>query len=387
MYLDSLSPRRRKQLLQLASGGCSLEPPLVSLCLLLPPGAPSPSNEAPHRPIPAGRPAPHPAVPPAATATAVDAARLRARAASLADENAGLRRSLQALTVHAKRSDAEAAALRRTAHAVEQRAAERHAAAVAALEEGQRLQQRALLDLAHTAQVQCPRILRVAGSAGYDTPLPVCSSSLRLSTLICLQGLAAENAELHSSLAASQEEAQDSSRSRASLQDRLRQLQSVCLELGAQTDSSGAPASAPAGGMGGQQAELLDRLSCTLRALGPAHASVALALRGGAAAQTCLPPPVAPGKVEAAAKGLPTDLRLALRQLEALRRERDSLAARLKAAGAAGDRLQAERRDLQQALTKERHGAAAATSELQRQLKAARDRTDSMVSGARCGLV
>ncbi len=34
----------------------------------------------------------------------------------------------------------------------------------------------------------------------------------------------------------------------------------------------------------------------------------------------------------AAAKGLPTDLRLALRQLEALRRERDGLTAKLKAA-------------------------------------------------------
>ena len=38
--------------------------------------------------------------------------------------------------------------------------------------------------------------------------------------------------------------------------------------------------------------------------------------------------------MEAAAKGLPTDLRLALRQLEALRRERDGLAARLKATDA-----------------------------------------------------
>lgn len=34
-------------------------------------------------------------------------------------------------------------------------------------------------------------------------------------------------------------------------------------------------------------------------------------------------------QVKAAARGLPTDLRLALRELEALRRERDALAARL----------------------------------------------------------
>lgn len=33
-----------------------------------------------------------------------------------------------------------------------------------------------------------------------------------------------------------------------------------------------------------------------------------------------LPPPLAPGKVEAAAKGLPTDLRLALRQMVRLGR-------------------------------------------------------------------
>lgn len=39
-------------------------------------------------------------------------------------------------------------------------------------------------------------------------------------------------------------------------------------------------------------------------------------------------------QVQAAAKGLPTDLRLALRELEGLRRERDGLAARLKAAEA-----------------------------------------------------
>lgn len=45
--------------------------------------------------------------------------------------------------------------------------------------------------------------------------------------------------------------------------------------------------------------------------------------------------PVVPyPQVQAAAKGLPTDLRLALRELEGLRRERDGLAAKLKAAQA-----------------------------------------------------
>ena len=43
------------------------------------------------------------------------------------------------------------------------------------------------------------------------------------------------------------------------------------------------------------------------------------------------------------------------------------------------DRLQAERRDLQQGLARERHAAGATTAELQRQLKAARDRVASMV--------
>ena len=37
-------------------------------------------------------------------------------------------------------------------------------------------------------------------------------------------------------------------------------------------------------------------------------------------------------QVKAAARGLPTDLRLALRELEALRREREALAAQLRGA-------------------------------------------------------
>lgn len=41
--------------------------------------------------------------------------------------------------------------------------------------------------------------------------------------------------------------------------------------------------------------------------------------------------------------------------------------------------LQEEKRDLQQRLAQERHSAAAATADLQRQLKAARDRVESMV--------
>ena len=47
-----------------------------------------------------------------------------------------------------------------------------------------------------------------------------------------------------------------------------------------------------------------------------------------------LPPALAACKVEAAARRLPTDLRLALRQLEALRWERDGLMGRLKVAEA-----------------------------------------------------
>ena len=46
------------------------------------------------------------------------------------------------------------------------------------------------------------------------------------------------------------------------------------------------------------------------------------------------PPAASYSQVKAAAKGLPTDLRLALRELEGLRRERDGLAAKLKGAEA-----------------------------------------------------
>ena len=169
-YLDGLDSRRREQLLQLATSRARPPPP-----------------------------------PPPAAAAAADVARLRVRAQTLSEENASLRRNLQALVSQAKRSEAELQvgrvqppwespccvlaavpvalprpptqpppqphmqALRRTAAAKQQRAEERHAATAAALEEQAARQQRALLDLARAAQ-----------------------------------GLAAENAQLHGRLAALQ---------------------------------------------------------------------------------------------------------------------------------------------------------------------------------------
>ena len=128
-----------------------------------------------------------------------------------------------------------------------------------------------------------------------------------------------------------QDENADSSRSTALLQERLRGLQSVCLQLDQQQQlaahGGGGSSSSPAASV--QQAALLEQLTSTLRALGPASG-----LTPTAAGPSRLPPAVAGARVEAAAKGLPTDLRLALRQLEALRRERDGLAARLKATDA-----------------------------------------------------
>lgn len=71
---------------------------------------------------------------------------------------------------------------------------------------------------------------------------------------------------------------------------------------------------------------------------------------------------------------------------EALRRERDGLAARLRAAELAGERLGEERRELAATLARERHAATAAAADLQRQLKSARDRLEAMVRCAGVGI-
>lgn len=124
-----------------------------------------------------------------------------------------------------------------------------------------------------------------------------------------------------------QDEQDDSRCSQAALQERLAQLQAVCLELDSQAAAGvGGGASADAGLVaplltgGGGQVQLLEQLLGTLRVLGPASGSS--------------PPPVASSKEQAAAKGLRIDLRLALREQEGLRRERDGLAAKLRAAEA-----------------------------------------------------
>lgn len=74
-FLDSIEPRRREQLLQLAASRLQAAPP--------------------------------PPPPAAGQLAAADAARLRVRAHTLAEENGSLRRNLQAMVAQAKRSEAE----------------------------------------------------------------------------------------------------------------------------------------------------------------------------------------------------------------------------------------------------------------------------------------
>lgn len=105
-----------------------------------------------------------------------------------------------------------------------------------------------------------------------------------------------------------QDENQDAERAQHALQERLAQLQHLCLELDRHPLSGGSsgtgsscgalhknlPAGAGAEGAAadsGRQAELLERLSCTLRALGPANGSPLVS-----PAAAALPPAVAPGK-------------------------------------------------------------------------------------------
>ena len=108
--------------------------------------------------------------------------------------------------------------------------------------------------------------------------------------------------------ATAQDENQDAGRAQQALQERLVQLQHLCLELdrqplpgscssagGGEAGGAGTAAAGEGGALGSRrQAELLERLSCTLRALGPANGSPLVAL---AATGPRLPPPVAPGKV------------------------------------------------------------------------------------------
>lgn len=89
-----------------------------------------------------------------------------------------------------------------------------------------------------------------------------------------------------------QDENAAGSRSRALQQERLAGLQSVCLQLDQQ--AAGGSISIDGGGTGsgggGQHAELLQQLTSTLRALGPANGATA-------AGAGKLPPAVAAGKV------------------------------------------------------------------------------------------
>ena len=104
-----------------------------------------------------------------------------------------------------------------------------------------------------------------------------------------------------------QDENQDAERAQHALKERLAQLQHLCLESdrqpagagssgggggGAQPGCTAAAGAEGAAAGSGRQAELLERLSCTLRALGPANASPLVS-----PAAAGLPPAVAPAKV------------------------------------------------------------------------------------------
>jgi hypothetical protein len=95
-------------------------------------------------------------------------------------------------------------------------------------------------------------------------------------------------------------------------QERLSQLQSTCLALGAPGPHAGLLA--PPAGLGEARAGgFLDQVSATLLVLSKEQPG----------------PAVEPSRAKAAAEGLPTDLRLALRELEAARREREGLRAKV----------------------------------------------------------
>lgn len=282
-------------------------------------------------------------------ATGLEVARLRTAAKSAAAERDSLRLNLAAAAVQSKQLDRELQALRYTSTTREQRAQERHAVQLAGLEEPQRSHRRAVLDLAAAAEL----LARENAS---------CTTAWRSCKWAQQPRLMDENED----------------GSRAQNAERLSRLQAVCLQLEGQqaqqgpsrcegTGCSGANAArrggtcAPVGG----QADVLEALSCTLRALRPTNAADATP---GAAKP---PPALAPVKVKAAARGLPTDLRLALREL-------DALAARLGSAEAQVLKLQEERFELQQSLVQERHAAAASAADLQHQFREAQARVEGM---------
>lgn len=92
-------------------------------------------------------------------------------------------------------------------------------------------------------------------------------------------------------------------------QGRLASLQSTCLALGAGPGGS-STALVPAQLGGGS---FLEQVSATLTVLSKERAA----------------PPLEPSRAKARAGGLPTDLRLALRELEAARKDRETLQAKV----------------------------------------------------------
>lgn len=172
------------------------------------------------------------------------------------------------------------------------------------------------------------------------------------------RALAEENAQLREQLEARAEEAADAGRAQVALAERLALLEARCAAARPAEDGSSQRMNCGNGTLAGQ----------LLAHLPPA----------GAAAT-----PAGSARAKAAAQGLPSDLRQALREIESLRRERSSLAGRVKELEMAAERARDAHREVQQARASERRAAAAGAAELQRALRQAGSRAERLVAKLR----
>lgn len=340
-YLERLSPRSRGQLKALSGVGslpsAGEAPPHRSaptactaiakrLRQVLPVPRPTDGYDSPGgsgwaRTTPSttsGRP---PAAPIQSAAAAAEAARLRVQSRSLGTENVRLQQAVKDLQGKVRVLEARLGAQAHQAERRESSGRLRRAETEAEAEAAARRQQAALEDL--------------AGSA---------------------RQLAEENRRLASLLECQTDQAADASRAKSQLGQRLSRLQKLYLQAGG-NQATGAAAAVPGDG------SLAGQLLACLPAGSPAKSLDA-------------------GRVRVAAAGLPTDLRQALRALEALRREREVLAARVKSLEGRGETARREQEEAKQARAAERQASAAAATQLQRQLKHATARVGRLVSAA-----
>ncbi|GAB4815936.1 hypothetical protein N2152v2_002982 [Parachlorella kessleri] len=182
------------------------------------------------------------------------------------------------------------------------------------------------------------------------------------------EGFARENLQLKEELGQLRDDREDSSKAHAAMQERLAHLQLTCLALGAPRDNGPVPllGAAPGTGMSGSSGStFLKQMSATLLVLSDQSKTI---------------PPVEPSRAKAVAKGLPTDMLLALRELEALKRERNGLQAKAARLTAQLEKLNADHRELQSTQAAERRAASMAATQLQGQLEAAQRKSAHLAS-------